>query len=29
LSHNAGMGLQGQPVGRRPQKDQDKDCIVM
>jgi hypothetical protein len=29
LSHNAGMNLQGQLVGRRPQKDQDKDCIVM
>ena len=29
VSHNAGMGLQGQPVGRRIQKEQDKDCIVM
>ena len=29
LSYNPGMGLQGQPVGRRPQKEQDKDCIVM
>ena len=29
LSHNAGMSLQGQAVGKRLQKDQDKDCIVM
>jgi len=29
MSHNAGMGLHGQPVGRRIQKEQDKDCIVM
>ena len=30
VSHNAGMGLQGQPVGRKVQKTQeDKDCIVM
>jgi hypothetical protein len=29
MTHNATMGLQGQPVGRRVQKDQDKDCLVM
>ena len=29
LSHNAGMGLHGQPVGRRIQKEQDKECVVM
>jgi hypothetical protein len=29
MMHNATMGLQGQPAGRRAQKEQDKDCIVM
>jgi len=30
MSHNAGMGLHGQPVGRKMQKTQEeKDCIVM
>jgi hypothetical protein len=29
LTHNATMGLQGQPAGRRAQKEQDKDCVVM
>ena len=29
LTHNATMGLQGQPAGRRAQKEQDKDCVIM
>jgi hypothetical protein len=29
VTHSATMGLQGQPAGRRVQKEQDKDCIVM
>jgi ubiquitin carboxyl-terminal hydrolase MINDY-1/2 len=29
LTHNATMGLQGQPAGRKAQKEQDKDCVVM
>ena len=29
LTHNAATGLQGQAAGRKAQRDQDKDCVVM
>ena len=29
LTNNTATGLQGQAAGRKAQRDQDKDCVVM